>query len=657
MTMKMTKLATLATALSIVAICGGRRADANAPIYNTDVELTASDTALWDGFGMAVSIAGDIAIVGAETDDDDGYNSGAVYVFERNATGTNAWGEVGKLTASDASTNDYFGCSVSIDGDLVLIGAFGNDDAGDSSGSAYVFDRSLGEMAKLTASDAGPSEYFGHAVSIAGDVALVAAHRDGDKGYLSGSVYVFERNAGGPNAWGQVAKLNSSVENSYDLFGYSVAVAGDVAAIGAYHETHSGQNYAGAAYVFERNADGTNAWGEVARLAAPTPDTDDEFGNAVAVAGDTVVVGSRGDNDNGTNSGSAYVFARNAGGTNAWGQVTKLTASDGVASNYFGESVAVNGDVVVVGTPHGDDDGNEPGVAYVFERNEGGPNAWGQVRKLVPPGSLTGDEFGWSVAIDGDVALVGGPSANGGVTNSGSVYAFPVATRTKTFVETDKLGASDGAADDGFGLSVAMAGDVAVVSSVGDDDAGESSGSVYVFERDPGPSNAWNQVAKLGASDAVASNYFGKSVAAAGDVALIGSPRSNDAGSNSGSAYVFERGASGVNAWGQVAKLTASDAATNDYFGSSVSVAGHVALVGAYGNDDIGLSSGSAYLFERNATGTNAWGQVKKLTAPDAAGGDQFGASVAVANDIALVGAPNDDDVLANLAQVSYLVV
>ncbi|MBI3986478.1 MAG: choice-of-anchor D domain-containing protein, partial [Lentisphaerae bacterium] len=358
-----------------------------------------------------------------------------------------------------------------------------------------------------------------------------------DLGSESGSAYVYERDAGGPNAWGQVAKLTASDGAAADNFGCSVSVAGDVALVGAFGD----DSRKGSAYMFERNAGGTNAWGQVAKLTAADGAVNDCFGVSVSVAGDVALVGAPWDDDLGTNSGSAYVFERNAGGTNAWGQVAKLTAADGTESNEFGISVSVAGDVALVGA-FGDD--SFKGSAYVFERNAGGTNAWGQVAKLI---------------------------------------------------------ASDGAAGDYLGVSVSVAGNLALVGASFDDDLGSESGSAYVYERNAGGTNAWGQVRKLTASDGVAGDYFGWSVSVAGDVALVGAYRDDNLGaigSDFGSVYVYERNAGGTNAWAQVAQLIASDYADSDFFGQSVSVAGDVALVGSYRDDDHGGQSGSAYVFE-----------------------------------------------------------
>ena len=196
-----------------------------------------------------------------------------------------------------------------------------------------------------------------------------------------------------------------------------------------------------------------------------------------------------------------------------------------------------------------------------------------------------------------------------------------------------KIVDGDAAAVDCFGTSVSISGDTALVGAYQDDDAGSDTGSAYVFVRS---GDTWTQQAKLTASDAAAGDFFGYSVSVSGDTAIIGALRDDDAGSGSGSAYVFVR--SGTT-WTQQQKLTASDAAGEDQFGISVSIDGDTALVGAYDDDDAGAMSGSAYVFVRSG---DTWTQQQKLTASDAAAGDFFSYSVSVSGDTALVGATHD---------------
>ncbi|MFC1981249.1 FG-GAP repeat protein [Chloroflexota bacterium] len=234
-------------------------------------------------------------------------------MFERNQGGADNWGQVKKLIASDGATDDLFGYTVSISGDTLVVGAYQDDDNGSDSGSAYVFARNQGgadnwgQVAKLIASDGAEDDRFGRTVSISGDTLAVGAHGDDDNGSESGSAYVFERNQGGADSWGQVKKLTSSDVATGDNFGLSVSISGDTLIVGAVWDDDNGSN-SGSAYLFERNQGGADNWGEIAKLTASDGAADDEFGHAVSISGDTLVVGMRLDDDNGPNSGSAYVF-------------------------------------------------------------------------------------------------------------------------------------------------------------------------------------------------------------------------------------------------------------------------------------------------------------------------------------------------------------
>jgi len=617
-----------------------------------ETKLTASDQAADDSFGYSVSVDGDVALVGAYGASSGGVtDAGMAYVYERNVGGPNAWGEVAKLSASDKVASDGFGTSVSVDGDVALVGACLASPGGlGEAGAAYVYERNAGgtnawgEVAKLSASDKAASDRFGYSVSVAGDVALVGAFEASPGGVTyAGAAYVYERNAGGTNAWGEVAKLSASDKAVIERFGTSVSVDGDVALVGAFMASPGGVTYAGAAYVYERNAGGTNAWGEVAKLSASDKAVSDSFGHSVSVAGDVALVGALRASPGGvTYAGAAYVYERNAGGTNAWGEVAKLSASDKVVGDSFGNSVSVDGDVALVGARYSDPGGMSfAGAAYVYERNAGGTNAWGEVAKLTLSNPAVRDYFGVSVSVAGDVALVGALGADpGGVTNAGAAVVIPF--NREDWSETSKLSASDKAVQDNFGCSLSVDGDVALVGACRTDPGGvTNAGAAYVYERNAGGVNAWGEVAQLTASDKAAGDWFGWSVSLAGDVALVGAFYADSGGvTYAGAAYVFERNAGGTNAWGEVARLSASDKAENDSYGYSVSVDGDVAMVGVYSASPGGVSgAGAAYVYERNAGGTNAWGEVAKLSASDKAAFDVFGVSVSVAGDVALVGA------------------
>jgi len=235
--------------------------------------------------------------------------------------------------------------------------------------------------------------------------------RQGDN---SGSAYVFTRDTAGDLAsgWTQVAKLTAGDGAVRDVFGYSVSIDGDTVVIGAHYDDDKGLN-SGSAYVYTRDTAGDLAsnWTQVAKLTADDGAAGDYFGSSVSIDGDTVVIGAHYDDDKGSNSGSAYVFTRDTAGDLAsnWTQIAKLTADDGAVNDNFGYSVSIDGDTVVIGAWNDDDKGLNSGSAYVFTRDTAGELAsnWTQVDKLNATDGAAGDEFGYSVSIDGDTMVIG----------------------------------------------------------------------------------------------------------------------------------------------------------------------------------------------------------------------------------------------------------
>ena len=351
----------------------------------------------------------------------------------------------------------------------------------------------------------------------------------------------------------------------------------------------------------------------------------DWFGQSVNISGNYVIVGADGDNDD---SGSAYIFYNNEG---TWEQMAKLTASDATNDAFFGRSVSISGDYAIVGADGDDDNGIWSGSAYIFYNNFG---SWEQTTKLTIPDGNAYDHFGVSVSISGDYAIVGAVWSDENGLNSGSAYIFY--NNHGTWEQMEKLIASDGAARDGFGKSVSISKFYAIVGAYEDDDNGNASGSAYIFYNNAG---SWEQTEKVIASDGEAIDWFGQSVSISGDYAIVGAYNDDDNGTWSGSAYIFLKNDSGT--WEQIEKLTASDAAHGDYFGYSVNISGNYAIVGAHGNSDYGSRSGSAYIFY-NIAGT--WEQIAKLTAPDAASNDYFGMSVSISDDYVIAGVYRDDD-------------
>lgn len=380
--------------------------------------------------------------------------------------GVNAqdWSFDAKLLASDGAVSDWFGYSVSIWGDAALIGATGDDDNGGSSGSAYLFRNAGGlwtQEAKLIAGDGETGDSFGWSVAVVSDMALVGAYQHGIVPWGAGAAYLF-RNVG--EAWLQEAELLASDAEESDRFGYSVAISGSVALVGADSEN----NQVGAAYVFRDMGDG--AWIEEAKLTPADGAPMWWFGTSVSLSGDAALIGAFGDWSLAA-SGSAYVF-RKIGGV--WVQEAKLVPSD--VSDDFGWSVSLAGETALVGACRDSDNGYDSGAAYVFRRTGG---VWMQEAKLLPNDGVTGDNFGYSVSVSGDTALIGAYRDDDSGSSAGAGYVFR--RIDGTWIQSAKLLAPDGAANHYFGLSASLSGDTALLASPYDDDNGGGSGSAYVF--------------------------------------------------------------------------------------------------------------------------------------------------------------------------------
>ena len=377
----------------------------------------------------------------------------------------------------------------------------------------------------------------------------------------------------------EAQKLLASDGMGGDEFGYTVALDGDTAVIGAPYNDYWGGD-SGSAYVFTRTA---GVWSQQAKLRPDRIFAGDHFGWSVAIDGDTVLVGAVSTDDSGPYSGTAYVFTRS--GT-TWSQQAQLTPAEGAGGDSIGWSVALDGDTALIGAQLHDGATADEGAAYVFTRSG---TTWTEQAELTAFDATHGDAFGYSVALDGDTALIGVPYDY----NPGSAYVF--SRSGTTWTHQAKLTASDGAYLDYFGWSVALAGDTALIGARLDDDNGlPDSGSLYVFTRSV---SVWSQQTKLTPSDAAAGDQFGFSAAFEGDEAVIGAPYDDDNAVDSGSAYLFTR-TGGV--WSETAKLLASMGDASDRLGyhhEAVAVSGATALAGAYLDDDKGTNSGSAYVF------------------------------------------------------------
>ena len=621
--------------------------------WDQTAKLNAPVPAAQDYFGYSVSISGNTAVVGSQADDDTFVNSGSAYIFQYDPS-SNTWDQTAKLNASDPAATDNFGRAVSISGNTAIIAAPLDDDAGGLSGSAYIFQYdpssdTWDQTTKLTASDAAGGDWFGNSVSISENTAIVGGPYNDNGGADSGSAYLFQYDLS-TNTWDQKIKFTASDAAAGDNFGIAVSVSQNTAIVGSpYNDDDGGDS--GSAYIFQYDPS-LNTWAQKAKLTASDAAAGDNFGFSVSVSGNTAVVGAYNDDDGGGNAGSTYIFQYDPT-SDTWSETKKLTASDGAGSDAFGYAVSNSGNTTIVGGYLDDDDGPASGSAYIYELNIDNiaPAPLWEEEKISQGGA--GEYFGIALSISGNTAISGAASPT---STAGKVKFFHYEPSANTWDYKLTVTASDSAAGNYFGESVSLSGNNMIAGSRLNDDNGADSGSAYIFQYEPTyiiNMYRWTEKVKLIASDAAAGDEFGKSVAISGNTAIVGSHYDDDGGSKSGSAYIFQYDPSS-NTWIQKTKLTASDAQASDYFGNSVAISGNIAVIGAHYSDDIGASAGSAYIFQYDPS-TNTWEQKAKLTAFDAAAGDNFGGSVAVSENTVVVGAIGDDDAYSSLAGSAYI--
>ncbi len=367
---------------------------------------------------------------------------------------------------------------------------------------------------------------------------------------------------------------------------------------------------------------------QLAKLIPSDGELGHGFSEVLALSGNTLVVGTPFDNDITFWSGSAYVYELQGG---AWVLTAELQSSDADNGDRFGYAVAIDGDVIAVGTRYDQDAGYGTGSVYVFERVGG---VWSEAAKLSAADQSNGQFFGQSVSVSGTRIAVGASRDPIGIgPGTGSCYVFDKVGGLWT--QTVKLTASDAVLDDRFGHALAVEGDMLAVGAFARDDGASQSGAVYIFERDTG---VWTERAKINPSDPSADKRFGSAVSLDGGILLIGAPTDNGSGPDSGAAYAFEQ-VGGI--WTERQKITPSDSSSGQLFGDAVDLDRGRAAIGAMFRDSLGANSGAVYLFELSG---GVLIEKRVLFPTDGALGDNFGNAVGLSGDVVVAGARADDD-------------
>ncbi len=634
----------------------------------------AYSTSLDDVFGVSVAISGNYIIVGANGEADSGGTlSGKAYIFNV-TTGQLIW-TLNNPNAYSTSASDRFGYSVGISGNYAIVAASNEADSGGTlSGKAYIFNVTTGQLLWTLNNPNAYSTSFNdnfRDVAISGNYAIVGAYLESDTGGTnSGKAYIFNVTTGAL-VW-TLNNPNAYSTSASDYFGTSVAISGNYAVVGATFEDDSGGFDSGKAYIFNVTT-GQLVW-TLNNPNAYGTSASDYFGIRVKMSGNYIVISARNENDTtGSDSGKAYIFnihtpqietassfngleklidnqtIQTSRNTLLW-TLNNPNAYSTSESDQFGISVSISGNYAIVGAQYEDDaSGTDSGKAYIFNATTGqllwtlnNPNA---------SGTATNDYFGNSVAISGNYAIVGAFIEDDASVNSGKAYIYNAVTGALLFTLNNPGGYGTGQ-DDWFGYSVAISGNYAIVSAHRDASTdGQYSGKAYIYNAATGA--LVNTLNNPNVYSTAIVDYFGYSVAISGNYAIVGTNAEDDAGGiDSGKAYIYNV-TTGALVW-TLNNPNAYSTSLGDYFGNSVAISGNYAIVGALNEDDVGGgNSGKAYIFNVT-TGQLLW-TLNNPTSYSTSESDQFGWSVAISGNYAIVGAYFEDDAGGSRSGKAYI--
>lgn len=575
-----------------------------------------------DDAGRTVAVWNDTAVVGVPSDNvGNGSSEGSAYVYRRVGT---EWQLVQKLVAEEGVGLDRFGWSVAISGNSIVVGAIEHDtEPYQDEGAAFVFVEQDGvwrQQQRLVKSDPVADERFGWAVAIDGDTIVVGTPISTVNGVSQGSALVFER-AGA--TWTQRAMLDPVEPEANMGFGFSVAVSGPSIVVGAYLDSINGVIEQGSVTVYQKAGD---TWAVQQTLIAPDGAQNDRFGRSVALSGDLVAIGASTDtiNEQRPYQGSAYLFGRIGQG---WSMRQKLIAPDGAIYDNFGHSVAIGGQRVVVGSPS--EIGSAPGAAYVFAPVGA---SWFLESRLQRSSNQPDEQFGFSVAATDGWVLSGTPLQRSVRSPGMQGFAHSFSRQGSQWVQRPVLGGGLGSSHSLFGSSVALSADAAAVGAPFEPNATlRNDNCVVVFERDGAH---WRAPQILEPPDTEFPSRFGESVAIGGDLLVVGSPLQRGGGFSRGAVHAYLR-INGV--WEFAGLIPSPEPANSDHFGAQVAVVGnHVLVTAPSQNLSPDGRPGAVFVFERTGS---SFPFRQKLQSGDADGYSRFGSSMSVQGDTAAIGA------------------
>lgn len=595
---------------------GGLAQSGQVALYDSSDDLIATianpTPASSDYFGFSVAVNGDTVVIGAYGDDTGAQAAGSAYVYDVSSGSPLLTATIHNPTPA---AFDFFGDEVAVRGDIVVVGAKRDDTMGDDAGSLYVFDLSSGSAVlddTLHSPIPAADDFYGSALAFSGNTLVVSATGDDTGANGAGSVYVYDFSSGSAIL---DTTLNNPTPTQSDRFGSDVSVSGGIVVVGAGGDD-TGASGAGSAYVYDLSGFNDVL---VASLHNPTPALNDFFGDSVAVDGDTVVVGAYWDDTGANTAGSAYIYDLSNGGAVLDATLNNPTPE---AQDRFGLSVAVSGDAVMVGAPQDNTGANNAGLAYVYDVS--GENEL--VKSILKNPTATG-EFGDKVAVSGNIMVVGAWLDDTGAKNSGRAYVYDLSSGNAVIVAT--LDNPSPAVRDQFGSSVAVSGDTVVIGAKGDDFGAEDAGRVYVYDISSGTAVLVDTVDNPAPED---DDEFGRAVAISGETLVVGLGFNN----TRGTAYVYDLSSTGAT----FASPLIAPSQFQRSFGSALSIDGDTVVVGSPLLTNTG---GIAYVYDLSVGGA---APVATLNHPNEDARERFGYSVSVSGGTAVVSSwPGNDTV------------
>ncbi|MEA1920405.1 MAG: hypothetical protein U9N52_11225, partial [Campylobacterota bacterium] len=596
-------------------------------------KLRSQNSSNFPRFGSAVSMSGDYIVVGAYGDDTNENHIGKVHLFKRQLDDTLI--ELNFPDIHDSIASDNFGWSLSIDGDYIVVGAKNKDTA--ETGSAYVYrrfsDNNIALIKKIQHSDSKANDNFGYAVSISGDYISIGAINDDTNATNAGSVYLYKKDSN--DTITQLSKLYASDAQAQDLFGYSLSMDQGYLVVGALHEDSRGNN-AGSAYLYKIQSD-TNIT-QIAKIQPSDIEADDYFANAVSMDGDFIVVGAIGEDTTASHAGSVYLFKRNS--DTSVTQIAKIQAKDPTTDNAFGSSVSIKGVFIAVGAIGDDSIASGAGSAYLFKIKP--DETLVQIAdKLTAHDAEANDNFGNAIAIDGDYVVVGAYREDTGSQSAGSAYVFNVEPEDKIYIyaePADQININESFRNSSFILDAASPSG-AVSYTLSGIDEGEM---VLNVNESIVPHNAI--LSFLNVSDYELPSDIGVDNSYEVDILLSDQNDVTNDRVMHKKLTVFDR------YFFDIQRIEANDPDINDYFGSGVSMSGDMIAISAPSEDTQGFGAGSVYIYKKNSN--HSVTLVQKLQANDIEQGDAFGSSVDMDSEYLVIGAKYEDETAVSAGAV-----